>query len=85
VIGQYPKYLYLIGLFLRNKKNAVNEKAVFIVGTLQHVHFSLSLCNLQILRLPPVKMFCFDRWLFQNVVYRLPITVRLAGALMSTN
>jgi hypothetical protein len=26
VIDQYPKYLYLIGSFLRNKKNEVNEK-----------------------------------------------------------
>jgi hypothetical protein len=26
VIRQYPKYLYLIGSFLRNRKNAVNEK-----------------------------------------------------------
>ena len=36
VIDQYPKYLYLIGSFFRNKKNSVNEKtqAVYIVKSI---------------------------------------------------
>jgi hypothetical protein len=40
VIGQYPKYLYLIGSFLRNKKYAVNEKTEAVVKTNSDERFS---------------------------------------------